>query len=41
VLDSGSARAKLPVRLARGAHDVSLRIGGNLEEVARSAIVVR
>jgi hypothetical protein len=41
VLDSGSVRAKLPVRLARGAHDVSLRIGGNVEEVARSAIVVR
>jgi hypothetical protein len=41
VLDSGSVRAKLPARLARGAHDVSLRIGGNLEEVARSAIVVR
>jgi hypothetical protein len=41
VLDSGTVQAVLPRRLGRGSHDVALRIGGNLEEVAAGAIVVR
>ena len=40
-LDSGSVRVTLPRRLARGAHDLSLRIGGNAEETAPGAIVRR
>jgi hypothetical protein len=40
-LDSGSVRVTLPRRLARGAHDVSLRIGGGAEETAHAAIVRR
>ena len=39
-LDSGSVEATLPARLARGGHDVSLRIGANPAEVAENAIVV-
>lgn len=40
VLDEQTVRVTLPKRLAVGPHDVSLRIGQDLEETLSGAVVV-
>src|SRR5262249_8907220 len=40
ILDEQSISVKLPKKLAKGPHDVSLQIGGDLEEKLSGAIVV-
>jgi hypothetical protein len=40
IADEQTISVRLPRRLKKGAHDVSLRIGGDLEEKLTGAIVV-